>query len=110
MCYSSADLFVSPSRQEAYGTTIVESMACGVPSVCFGSTGSAEIIDHLSTGSVAKSWNTKDFAIGIDWLLSRSIADSNSIRQRCIDTASLKFDSSNAALKYQKLYYELLHN
>ena len=42
-------------RQEAYGKTIVESMACGVPSVCFGSTGSAEIIDHLSTGYVAKS-------------------------------------------------------
>ena len=31
LCYSSADLFVSPSRQEAFGKTIVESMAWVYP-------------------------------------------------------------------------------
>jgi glycosyltransferase involved in cell wall biosynthesis len=35
LAYSASDVFVAPSRMEAFGKTLVEAMACGTPVVCF---------------------------------------------------------------------------
>ena len=44
--YNSADVFVIPSLDENLPNTIMESMACGVPSVGFKVGGIPEMIDH----------------------------------------------------------------
>lgn len=70
LLYNAADVFVSPSRQETFGLTSAEAMACGCPVVAFDDTGTAEIIDHRRTGYLARPQNTADLADGIIWALA----------------------------------------
>lgn len=49
--YSSADLFVNPTREDNYPTVNMESIACGTPVLTFRTGGSPEILDE-STGVV----------------------------------------------------------
>ncbi len=49
--YTSVDLFVNPTREEALGLTNIEANACGTPVVTFKTGGSPECIDGTS-GSV----------------------------------------------------------
>lgn len=43
--YSSADLFLNPTREENYPTVNMESLACGTPVLTFRTGGSPEVID-----------------------------------------------------------------
>ena len=65
--YPAADLFVFPSRQETFGQTKSEAMACGVPVLAFNQTACPEGIQHQKTGWVAECDDFKDFARGIEW-------------------------------------------
>lgn len=47
---SALDLFVSPSRSEPFGLSIIEAMACGVPVVATKSDGAVEILEDGVTG------------------------------------------------------------
>ena len=70
LLYNAADVFVSPSRQEAFGLTSAEAMACGCPAVAFDGTGTAEVIDHRRTGYLARPEDTADLADGMSWALA----------------------------------------
>lgn len=50
--YTSADLFVNPTREEVLGLVNIESLACGTPVVTFNSGGSPECIDETCGISV----------------------------------------------------------
>ena len=52
--YASADLFVFPSIQEAFGKTVIESLASGTPVVCFPNTGASSMITHNENGIVCE--------------------------------------------------------
>lgn len=49
--YSTANLFVNPTREDNFPTVNIESLACGTPVLTFNTGGSPEIIDETS-GSV----------------------------------------------------------
>ena len=49
--YTSADLFVNPTREDNYPTVNMEAIACGTPVLTFKTGGSPEIVDE-SCGSV----------------------------------------------------------
>ncbi|MEW5875934.1 MAG: glycosyltransferase family 4 protein [Candidatus Zixiibacteriota bacterium] len=53
--YPAFDIFVVPSRTEAFGLTTVEAMACGCPVVGFNAGGTAEIVEDGQTGVLADS-------------------------------------------------------
>lgn len=42
--YSAADLFVNPSREETFGLTTLEALACGTPAIVYKGTAGDEII------------------------------------------------------------------
>ena len=49
--YTTADLFINPTREENYPTVNMESIACGTPVLTFRTGGSPEILDD-TCGSV----------------------------------------------------------
>lgn len=41
--YTAADVYVSPSREETFGMTVIEAMACGTPAIVYDSTALSEL-------------------------------------------------------------------
>ena len=64
------DLFVSPSRSEPFGLSIIEAMAAGVPVVASMSEGAREIIDDDQTGCLVPVGDVEALAKAIGELLS----------------------------------------
>jgi len=42
--YSAADIFVNPSKQETFGLTTAEAMACGTPAIVYDTTACPEVV------------------------------------------------------------------
>jgi len=68
LLYSAADIFVAPSLMDAFGKTLVESLACGTPVVCFDATGPKTIVDHKQNGYKAVPYDPEDLRRGIEGL------------------------------------------
>jgi glycosyltransferase involved in cell wall biosynthesis len=100
--YSAADVMVVPSRQEAFGQTASESMACGTPVVAFGATGLLDIVDHQQNGYLAKPIDTQDLANGINWVLDHP--NPEQLAQAARKKVLREFDSQVVAKKYIDLY------
>ncbi len=66
---STFDLFVSPSRSEPFGLSIVEAMAAGVPVIATMSEGAREIIEAEKTGRLVPTGDIAALANGICKLL-----------------------------------------
>lgn len=67
--FSAADLFVSPSRAEAFGLVSLESMSCGTPPVAFAVGGAPDYIQPGVTGYLARPQDAADLRAGIVQLL-----------------------------------------
>ena len=80
--YNSADAFVLPSLEDNLPTTIMESMASGVPSIACRAGGTPEMIDHQQNGYVANYRDTEDLASGINWVIEE--ADTTALKQACL--------------------------
>ena len=109
LAYSAADVFVAPSRMDAFGKTLAESMACGTPVVCFDATGPKDIVDHQKNGYKAQPFEPNDLASGIEWVLAdheRWKKLSENARQKVKE----EFDVQVVARQYIALYEELLEN
>lgn len=108
LAYSAADVFIAPSRMEAFGKTLVEAMACGTPVVCFDATGPKDIVEHEVTGYKARPFEPSELARGIEWVLSRSAEEGKTLQERARQRAVERFDVRVAARKYRELYTNLL--
>lgn len=106
LAYSAADVFVAPSRAEAFGKTLAEAMACGTPVVAFDATGPKDIVDHKINGYLARPFDPHDLASGIEWVIRHPHADrlSENARRKC----NQMFAPGVIARKYLDLYTEIL--
>jgi len=59
--YNIADVFVMPSRMEAFGLVAIEAIACGTPVICSNSGGMKEYI-NLNVGKIVKNEDVEDLA------------------------------------------------
>ena len=105
--YSAADVMVVPSLQEAFGQTATESMACGTPVVAFGTTGLLDIVEHKLNGYLAKVFDVKDLAKGIQWVLQHEHPEQ--LGQAARDKVVCGFDSHVVANQYINLYGQVMH-
>ncbi len=69
--YAACNVMVVPSRQESFGQTALEALACGTPVAAFRIGGIPEIVQHLRSGYLAEAFDTAELARGIQWILDR---------------------------------------
>lgn len=106
--YSAVDVMIVPSLQENLSNAIMESLACGTPVIGFDIGGNSDMIEHLSTGYLAKPFETDDLACGIEWVLTNEKYDELSKNAR--EKVLREFDSVVVAEKYIKLYEDILND
>lgn len=104
--YNAADVFVLPSLSENLPNTIMEAMACGVPSVGFKVGGIPEMIDHKKNGYVANYRDAKDLAAGIHWVLDE--ADRTELQRACLTKVTHNYSQHAVALNYIEIYNEAM--
>lgn len=104
--YNAADVFVLPSLSENLPNTIMEAMACGVPSVGFKVGGIPEMIDHKKNGYVANYRDAADLAKGIRWTLDE--ADKEAMAKACLTKVAQNYSQHVVALKYIETYNHAL--
>ncbi|MFP4370252.1 MAG: glycosyltransferase, partial [Candidatus Kapaibacterium sp.] len=111
LIYSLADVSCVPSRYETFSQVTAESMSCGTPVVAFDATGPKDIIDHKENGFLAKSYNPKDFAEGIEWIIKNNVESklSDRARNKIITTFSKNIIISKYIKLYDKLSNEKIH-
>ena len=104
--YSSADLFVASSIEDAWPKTFAEAMYCGTPVVCFDNTSISEIVDHKVNGYIVKNFDADLLKKGIDWL-SKEIMK-NSFNKNSSRIKISNFSGDEIEKKYIKFYKKIL--
>lgn len=104
--YNAVDVMVVPSLQENLSNAIMESLSCGTPVVGFSIGGNSDMIEHKQNGYLAQPFESKDLALGIEWVLDNKNYDELCIRAR--NKVLNEFDSKFVADRYIELYREIL--
>lgn len=117
LLYNAADVMVVPSRQEVFGQTASEALACGTPVAAFGIGGLSDIVDHEQNGYLAGPYDTEELAHGIMWCLERagstigstigSTMDSTGLRTKAREKAEKAYGLGRIADRYIELYRSL---
>jgi glycosyltransferase involved in cell wall biosynthesis len=106
MMYSAADAFLCPSREDNLPNTVAEALACGTPCVAFHVTGLTDMIEHRTTGWLAKAFDPSDFAAGIKWVVTHP--DPEPIRHAAREKALADYTMETMTERYARLFAELL--
>ena len=99
--YSSADVFVIPTREDTFPTVNIEALACGTPVVTFKTGGSPEILDE-SCGSIVE----KEDVEGLINEIKDIVLTGKFSRENCVKRASA-FNKNDKFAEYVQLYRDL---
>lgn len=102
--YSSATVFVNPTREDNYPTVNLESIACGTPVVTFDVGGSGETVLNNINGIVVDSGNLDAMVDAIIAVCEQKCIK----REDCLST-SKNFDKQAKFNEYVRLFGELEH-
>jgi glycosyltransferase involved in cell wall biosynthesis len=105
-CLHSADIFVLPSRSEAFGVALLEAMAAGLPVIASRTGGPAELIEEGRNGLMFEPGNVADLAAGIGRLAS-DLGLGNRLAVQSEETAR-RFSIDRMTARYYGLYDDLL--
>ncbi|MDJ1500292.1 glycosyltransferase family 4 protein [Xanthocytophaga agilis] len=106
LVYSAADVFIAPSLEDNLPNTLVESLACGTPTVAFNIGGIPDIIDHQQNGYLATPFKPASLAEGIKWILKSP--DKQLLREAARQKAEYSFSLDSQTKHYQRLYESIL--
>lgn len=101
--YRQADVFVTPSLQEAFGYTACEAMACGTPVAAFPVGGLQEQITHRKNGYLAAFKDAEDLARGIEYCAEHSEEMGQAARE-----AALQYSYDRLGEEYRRLFQRML--
>lgn len=101
--YVASDVFLGPSRMEAFGKTFAEASACGLPLVAYDYGGPRDIVDHSVTGVLVAPFDEDKFVEAVIGL-----GRNEKERERMGEVAKLrareKFAPARLAQRYIKIY------
>lgn len=63
--FGQSKVFILPTLADNLPNTLLESLACETPAVCFDVGGCSDVIKHMETGYLAKPFDIDDFVRGI---------------------------------------------
>lgn len=106
--YASADIFLFTSMAETFPLTILEAMSCGLPIVSFDVGGVKEAVLHKEIGYIAKYLDLGDILNGIEYILSKSVAEYEKMSQLSRDRILQNFTDTLMTKNYIDLYQKLL--
>lgn len=104
--YSAADVTVMPSKYEVFSLVTAESLSCGTPVVAFNNSGQKELIDHKKNGYLAKPFDAKELAKGIEYCLNDKI--NHYLKRNAANEMENKYSAKKMAKEYLTLYEKLL--
>lgn len=107
LVYSATDVFIAPSVQDNLPNTVMESLACGTPSVAFNIGGMPDMIEHKENGYLAQPFQIEDLAFGIAWVLENE-ERLHKLSQRARSKAEQEFTLEKQAKNYISVFASLL--
>lgn len=102
--YSLSRVTIVPSLVESFGQVAAESLACGTPVVAFDYSGVTDIIQHKETGYLAHSFDPKDLAIGVDYILNLTDDEFQNMKMKAVESISAKFSTQVMLDELVKVY------
>lgn len=104
--YKSLQIYIQPSRSEAFGLAALEAMSAGIPVIAGNVGGLAEIIQDQQNGLLFKKENVQDLTTKIQYILENP-ARAEQLRKEGIRRAD-SFSIEKMVEKHEKLYHSLL--
>ena len=102
--YSNADIYINLSREESFGLTNAEALACGTPIMVYNSTASPEFVGE-GCGYVARVGDLEDIIVGVEVLLRMNHQE---VSLKCLQFARENFNRENNIKQYYQLYQKLM--
>ncbi len=103
--YALADVVVLPSRSEAFGMSILEGMACGLPAIVSSNSGVADLIRHNDNGLLMKE--DSDLVNYLNMLQSEKERSRLGIRAR---RTAESFSWDKIGIIHEAFYKQVLSN
>lgn len=104
--YAAADALICPARAENLPNTMLEAMACGVPSVAFDNGGVRDAVRRMETGYLAAPGDGEDLVRGLCALLDPP-GGREAMARRCRDIAVREYDVKRQTDRFVRLYRTL---
>jgi glycosyltransferase involved in cell wall biosynthesis len=106
-CLREADVFVLPSRSEAFPNALVEAMAAGLPVVASAAGGIRELVDHDRTGILVPAGDPAALAAAICRLVSEPDTAAR-YGAAARDEALARFDFDRMVAAFEDVYLSVL--
>ena len=101
--YALADVVVLPSRSEAFGMSILEGMACGLPVIVSSNSGIADLINHNENGFVM--YEDSDISVLLNLLRSQK----ERLRiGKCARKSAEAYSWTRVGIAHEKFYRQVL--
>lgn len=100
---AAADIFVLPSRSEAFPNSVLEAMAAGLPIVASGVGGMLELIDHRRTGLLVPAGNARALADAICELMDNPERAAH-LATAARDEAQARYSFSRMVAAFESVY------
>jgi glycosyltransferase involved in cell wall biosynthesis len=105
--YSVADIFVAPSIEDTFPSTVIEAMACKTAVVGFKTGGIPDLVIDYKTGLLSKPGNSEDLAQKLSWMIDHPLEITKMSENAY--AAAQNYSIGKQAEGYFELYKSLLY-